>query len=124
MIDLNLSTIQDQRIVLSELYHNTPRIIEAKTFRGCTFIGPGNVCFAGLFNVQNSHFKDCDVVCLKKPVQICTAIGLRHVHIDQCEFRSVLLMVDVSSAQSMPKDRFITEVPKIARSGASGPTKQ
>src|SRR5438876_89190 len=87
-IDWKLDTIADQTVVLAELFRaNEPTIIEGKTFRNCTFIGPANVLISSIVKTDGASFKDCDFVCIKVPVRIATAIVIRNVNFHGCRFQ-------------------------------------
>ena len=111
-IDWKLDTIVGQIVVVAELFKaNEPTIIEGKTFRNCTFIGPANVFLSGIVKIDGVNFKDCDFVCVKRPARIATAIMIRNVNFIGCRFQRLLIMLDPEVSQKLPKDRFITEVP-------------
>jgi hypothetical protein len=76
-IDWKLDTITDQIVVVAELFKaKEPTIIEGKTFRNCTFIGPANVVLSGTVKTDGLNFAGCDFVCIKVPVQVATAVML------------------------------------------------
>lgn len=111
-IDWKLDTIADQTVVLAELFKdNEPTIIEGKTFRNCTFIGPANVVISGIVKTDDVSFTDCDFVCVKVPNRITTAIVIVNVNLYSCRFQRVLIMLGPEMSQKLPKERFITEVP-------------
>jgi hypothetical protein len=111
-IDWKLDTIADQTVVLAEMFKdNEPTIIEGKTFRNCTFIGPANVVISGIVKTDGVSFKDCDFVCVKVPTRITTAIVIGNVNFYGCRFQRLLIMLGPEMSQKLPKDRFITEVP-------------
>ena len=113
-IDWKLDTITDQVVVVAELCKaKEPTIIEGKTFRNCTFIGPANVVFSGSVKTDGLDFAGCDLVCIKFPARIATAIMIRNVNFIVCQFRRVLIMLDPETSLRLPKDRFLTEVPHI-----------
>ena len=77
-MDWNVENIVGQAIVVTDLFKATkPTIIEGKTFRDCTLIGPANVFLTGIVNIEDTNFNNCDFVCVKVPAQISTAIVLR-----------------------------------------------
>jgi hypothetical protein len=111
-MDWKLDTIADQSVAVAELFKaNEPTVIEGKTFRNCTFIGPANVFLSGVVKIDGVNFKNCDFVCIKVPVRIATAIMLRNVSFIGCRFHRLLIMLDPEVSQKLPKARFITEVP-------------
>lgn len=111
-MDWNLDTIADQNVMVAELFKaKEPTIIEGKTFRNCTFIGPANVALSGTIKTAGLNFDECDLVCIKVPVRIATAIMIRNVSFIGCRFHRLLVMLDANLAQKLPKHRFITEVP-------------
>jgi hypothetical protein len=111
-LDWKLDTIADQTVTVAELFKaNEATVIEGKTFRSCTFIGPANVLLSGIVKMDGVNFQDCDFVCLKRSARIATAIIVRNVNFIGCRFRRLLIMLDPEVSQKLPKDRFITEVP-------------
>lgn len=111
-IDWKLETIADQSVAVAELFKaNEPTIIEGKTFRNCTFIGPANLFLSGIIKIDRVNFKDCDFVCVKLYTRVATAIMIRNVALIGCRFQRLLIMLDPEVSQKLPKDRFITEVP-------------
>jgi hypothetical protein len=111
-IDWKLDTFAGQIVVVAELFKpNEPTIIEGKTFRNCTFIGPANVFLSGIVKIDGLNFKDCDFVCVRLHTRIATAIMIRNVNFTGCRFQRLLIMLDPEVSQKLPKDRFITEVP-------------
>ena len=98
--------------MVAELFKaKEPTIIEGKTFRNCTFIGPANVVLSGTIRTDGLNFAGCDFVCIKFPARIATAVMIRNVNFIACRFQRVLVMLDPETSLRIPKDRFITEVP-------------
>ena len=65
-IDWKLDIIADQIVVVAELFKaKEPTIIEGKTFRNCTFIGPANVVFSGTIKTDGLNFADAILSALK-----------------------------------------------------------
>ena len=109
-IDWKLDTIADQLVAVAELFKaNEPTIIEGKTFRNCTFIGPANVFLSGTVKIDGVNFKDCDFVCVKIPVRIATAIMIRNVTFIGCRFHRLLIMLIQKCRRNYPK---IASLPK------------
>jgi hypothetical protein len=111
-IDWKLDIIADHIVVVAELFKaKEPTIIEGKTFRNCTFIGPANVVFSGTIKTDGLNFAGCDFVCIKVPARIATAVMIRNVNFIACRFHRILIMLDSETSLTLPKERFITEVP-------------
>jgi hypothetical protein len=111
-MDWTLDAIAGQTVVVAELFKaNDLTIIEGKTFRSCTLIGPANVLLSGKIKMHGVNFEDCDFVCLKRSARTATAIIIRNVNFIGCQFRRLLIMLDPGVSEKLPKDRFITEVP-------------
>jgi hypothetical protein len=108
------TVIEGQTIKLAGLFDMTkPNVIEGKTFRDCHLIGPANVWLAGLGTIHGGlNLRDCDLVCIKIPVSINTAIQMTNCSLMDCTFDRVLLMMDGNVARNFkfPASRFITEV--------------
>jgi hypothetical protein len=83
--DSKLDAIADQTIAVAELFKaNEVTIIEGKTFRSCTLMGPANVLLSGKVKMDGVNFEDCDFVCLKRSARIATAIILQNVNFIHC----------------------------------------
>jgi hypothetical protein len=90
-MDWKLDTIADHVVLVAELLTaKEPAIIEGKTFRNCTFIGPANVVLSGMVKTNGLNLKDCDLVCIKVPVRIATALMIRDVNFIGCRFQRLL----------------------------------
>jgi len=108
--DLSGNTVEGQTIAIGQLFGtNSPTIVEGKEFRNCQFVGPGNLLLYGRVNADIIKFIDCDLVRIRVPTTVNTAVVFRSVTFLNCTFRKILIMMEEAASRAIPGEQFITE---------------
>ena len=103
-------TFENKVLRFEDLYDHYDRVLSDKTFKNCTFVGPGTMSFLDNFNDERGVFTDITLVSHEVPKAISSAVGFRNCKFFDCRYNGWILFMD----NGQPSDVFI---PMMERAG-------
>jgi hypothetical protein len=83
---------EKERLAVSDFYSPFGQVNQRKTFRGCEFMGPGAIIFAGGTSLE-PHFVSSDLVVIGPAEIFAAAVFVDCTFLD-CKFINVTLLMD------------------------------
>lgn len=101
-IDPMLKSFDKKRIDISDVKDPITNSISDKTFTDCDLLGPANLMFSGVINLDRVQFINCDVVPIKDGVWLFNVIEMKDVNVISGRIHRCTLFV---SSGSLPDFR-------------------